>query len=470
MRHRAALLLGLIIVAFLSGRVRAQSLMHTIRFRPDRVNIVLILTDQQTFDAMSNAGNHDLHTPVMDRLAANGVRFTRAYCAQPLCTPSRSSMMSGRMPFETGFVGNAPEKDGQWPAALPTMGKIFHDAGYKTGYVGKWHLPIPTSKTSQHGFDYIQNTDFQDFNDGATPSFCARFIKQNVDDPFLLVASFLNPHDICEWARGEPLKMDTLPPAPPPDQCPELPTNWAIPAFEPPIVREQQKVSPRTYPTVNWGPGQWRQYRWAYFRLVEKVDANIGQVIAALEKYDVAKDTVIVFTADHGDGDASHHWNQKQVLYEESARVPLIVARLGKWKPRTDDALVCNGIDMIPTLCGFAGIRPTFNYKGQDLSRRIADPAVPSRDALIVETDFADNETLLNISGRAVITKDFKYIVYSKGEPREQLTELATDPGERFNQAVNPAYKAKLGELRSMLREWCRENGDHFEQLVPARD
>lgn len=370
-----------------------------------RPNILLIITDQQTADAMSVAGNKDLHTPAMDQLAANGVRFTRAYCAQPLCTPSRSSIFSGKRPFETGFVGNAPEKDGQWPDSLLMMGAIFKKSGYKTGYVGKWHLPLPAEKISQHGFEYIQNTKFQDYNDAATPSYCARFIKENKDQPFLLVASFLNPHDICEWARGEALKMDLLATAPPPDQCPQLPANWAIPANEPKIVRDQQSSNVRTYPSVNWTGDQWRQYRWAYNRLVEKVDHYIEMVLASLKKYGVEKNTIILFTADHGDGYAAHQWNQKQILYEESARVPFIISRPGTWKQRTDDMLVCNGTDIIPTICGLAGIPAPAYLKGADISKRIISPAVTLRDTLVIETDFADNEILLGINGRAVITK-----------------------------------------------------------------
>ena len=104
-------LLGLIITPFVS---LAQT--------TDRPNILVIMTDQQTADAMSIAGNKYLQTPAMDKLAKNGVRFTKAYCAQPLCTPSRTAIFSGKMPFETGFIGNAPEKDGQWPDDLLMMG------------------------------------------------------------------------------------------------------------------------------------------------------------------------------------------------------------------------------------------------------------------------------------------------------------------------------------------------------------
>ena len=429
----------------------------------NKPNILIIMTDQQTADAMSIAGNADLKTPAMDKLAKNGIRFTKAYCAQPLCTPSRSAIFSGKMPFETGFTGNAPERDGQWPDSLMMMGKIFKNGGYQTGYVGKWHLPVPTEKVVQHGFDYLENTNFLDYNDAATPSFCARFIKENKEKPFLLVASFLNPHDICEWARGESLKMDILENAPAPERCPQLPANWKVPDNEPDILRDQQKtVGLRTYPSVGWTGDQWRQYRWAYNRLVEKVDGYIEMLLGSLEKYGVAKNTIIIFTADHGDGYAGHSWNQKQILYEESAKVPFIISKMGDWQPRTDEMLVCNGTDIIPTICGFAGVAKPSYLKGADISQKITNPEKNLRDTLVIETDFADNEVLLGISGRAVITKDFKYITYSKGMIKEQLFDLTIDPGEIKNLAVNQSYQKKLLSMRKYLKNWCKKNNDKF--------
>ena len=429
-------------------------------------NILIILTDQQTAGAMSNAGNKDLHTPAMDSLAAHGVKFTRAYCAQPLCTPSRTAIFSGKMPFETGFTGNAEEKDGQWPDSLLMMGKIFREGGYQTGYVGKWHLPVPVSKIAQHGFTYIQNTNFGDYNDAATPSFCANFIKLNKAQPFLLVASFLNPHDICEWARADPLKMDVLQDAPDPSLCPQLPPNWDIPANEPAIVREQQKVSARTYPTVNWNDGQWRQYRWAYNRLVEKVDQYIGMVMASLKKYGVADNTIIIFTSDHGDGYAAHKWNQKQILYEEAARVPFIISGPGRWTPRTDSMLVCNGTDMMPTICGFANIPVPAGLTGADLSKRVVRPDITLRDTLVIETDFADNDVLLGISGRAVVSGHYKYIVYSKGVIREQLFDLSKDPGEMNNLAMQSSAPKIRTAMRSYLMKWCKQHNDTFSAYL----
>ncbi len=440
------------------------NLSNAVAQNKQRPNILVIMTDQQTAEAMSVAGNKYLKTPAMDKLAKNGVRFTKAYCAQPLCTPSRSSILSGKMPHETGFVGNAPEKDGQWPDSLLMMGKIFQNGGYQTGYVGKWHLPVPTAKVSQHGFNYIENTSFLDYNDAATPSFCARFIKENKDKSFLLVASFLNPHDICEWARGEALKMDVLANVPPVDECPPLPANWRIPELEPKIVRDQQKtVGLRTYPTVGWTGDQWRQYRWAYNRLVEKVDGYIEMLLASLQKYGVEKNTIIIFTADHGDGYAGHSWNQKQILYEESAKIPFIISKMdGSIKSRTDDMLVCNGIDMLPTICGLAAVEKPGYLNGADLSKRMINPKVSLRDTLVIETEFADNEELLGINGRAVITKDFKYIVYNQGLLREQLFDLKKDPGEIHNLAKENESKNKLLKMQAYLKQWCTKNGDKF--------
>ncbi len=280
----------------------------------------------------------------------------------------------------------------------------------------------------------------------------------------MLIASFLNPHDICEWARGEALKMDVLENAPPADQCPILPANWEIPNNEPEVLRDQQKkVGLRTYPSVGWNADQWRQYRWAYNRLVEKVDKYIEMVMGSLKKYGVEKNTIIIFTADHGDGYAGHSWNQKQVLYEESAKVPFMISKMdGSLKSRTDDMLVCNGTDMIPTICGLTGVQKPSYLKGIDLSKKLTNPSKNLRDTLVIETDFADNEQLLGISGRAVITKDFKYIVYNKGELKEQLFNLTKDPGEITNLAVDKTYRIKLIAMRSYLKQWCKNNGDQF--------
>lgn len=430
--------------------------------RSDRPNILIIMTDQQTAEAMSCAGNQDLHTPAMDFLASNGTRFTEAYCAQPLCTPSRSSMFSGVMPSENGFIGNYPEEDGQWPDSLLFMGKIFKDAGYNTGYVGKWHIPLPASNIAQHGFEYIENTWTGDFMDAAIPAYSARFMKENKDHPFLLVASFLNPHDICEWARDDYLKMDFIDNPPPPEECPELPYNWKISPLEPPIIREQQKVNLRTYPSIDWGEGRWRQYRWAYNRLVERVDGYVQMILDGLKKYGLEDNTIIIFTSDHGDGYAAHQWNQKQVLYQESIKVPFIISKIGDFQPEVNDRLICNGTDIMTTACSYAGIEGPSYLKGRDISQIMHGKQSEWRDTLVVETDFADNTVLLDIKGRAVITSQYKYIIYSKGERREQLFDLKSDPGETKNLVYDKRYQTTLADMRNYLKNYSDTEREIF--------
>lgn len=455
--NRNLIVLIFVLLCSLNNLTFAQNTAST------RPNIVIITTDQQTANAMSCAGNQDLKTPAMDRLAANGVRFTRAYCAQPLCTPSRIAMYSGVMPHESGFIANAPEKDGIWPESLPVMGKIFKEGGYHTGYIGKWHLPIPVSKKEQHGFEYTTYTGRVDYSDAAIPSQCDQFFRENKSRPFLLVASFLNPHDICEWARNDNLKMDIIN-DPPEDESllPTLPYNWKIQSHEPEKIREQQLSNARTYPSLNWNELQWRQYRWAYNRLVEKVDYYISLLLESLKKNGLEKNTVIVFTSDHGDGYAAHSWNQKQVLYEESTGIPFIISKIGEWASKTNDRLVNNGLDLIPTVCDFAGIKPPKLLKGSSIKGLIENQSQGWRDTLVIETAFADNEKLLGINGRSIITKQFKYIAYDKGKIREQLFDLKNDPGETKNLAVQTNHKKMLSAMRNYLLKWGRDNTDKF--------
>lgn len=446
-------------------------LLHTIvAAAQEKPNILLIMTDQQTVSALSAAGNKDLHTPYTDYLAANGTMFTRAYVSQPVCSPSRTSIFCGKMPHETGFTANGSPKEGLWPAGLPTMGTVVRGAGYQTTYIGKWHIPIPEGSSNIHGFDNVSNTNLKnDYTDAVTSALCADFFREYNPSkgPFFMVASFLNPHDICEWARQDPLKMDIIPPLPPDNMLPALPANFEIPALEPAIVREQQHSNYRTYPSLKWDELQWRRYRWAYNRLIERVDHEVGRVINALKKYKLADDTIVIFTSDHGDGYAAHRWNQKQILYEESAGVPFIISRLGKWAPKVDSTtLICNGIDIIPTLCGAAGISKPGHLKGLNILDRIENPQSTWRDTLVIETEFVDNAKPLGIKGRAVITRDYKYIVYDKGEIREQLFNLRNDPGETKSLIREASAANILQKFRKTLQTWVKENGDDFKGVL----
>jgi arylsulfatase A-like enzyme len=428
-----------------------------------RPNILFIMTDQQFAGALGCAGNADVKTPAMDSLAANGVRFEKAYCANPLCVPSRTVMLTGKMPHETGITRNIDAKSETF--RTPLLGRFFTDAGYDCGYAGKWHLPLELSQTDIHGFGWFPKGG-EKCPDAKIPEAAAEFFDQKRDKPFLFVASFINPHDICQWARGDALPHGPIPDPPPPDQCPALPDNFAIPEHEPDVIRKVQHSSKSVYPTVDWTPDRWRQYRWAYYRLVEKVDALIGELLDALRASGQEDNTLIVFTADHGDGTAAHHWNQKQVLYEETTRVPFILGGKAFAKAGTVDRehLVSTGLDLIPTLCDYAGVAVPEGLRGRSV-RPLAEGKAPDkwREDLVVETQFEYEGHATGIRGRMLRTQRHKYIVYSEGTLREQLFDLETDPGEMTNLAVNPDNKALLEDCRIKLQQWGAKTGDVFE-------
>ncbi|WP_340110683.1 sulfatase family protein [Maribellus mangrovi] len=458
---RTVLLLGITLI--IGGILPAQAVSKA----GSHPNILIILTDQQTAKEMSCAGNSGLKTPAMDSLATHGIRFTRAYCAQPLCVPSRSSMFTGRMPHEVKAMYNLKTIPDYWSEDLPMMGKMMKKVGYRTGYVGKWHLPVSSKEKNVHGFDYMVEKVYNDYADASIPYDCYEFLKKPGKQPFLLVASFTNPHDICEWARGDQLRQDYLATPPAPEDCPQLPANFEIPENEPDILRKVQSESWKAYPTGDWGPDRWRQYRWAYDRLTETVDSYITRIIASLRKFHKLENTVIIFASDHGDGDASHRWNQKQILYEEVVNVPFIVSWFGKYKNETDSIhLVSTGQDLIPTILDYAGAEEQVaqsGLKGRSVLQLINDKKADWRDYLVVETLFASGVQSSGVAGRAVVTADDKYILYNRGKKKEQYFNLKNDPGEMNDLSGKKDCSKRIAELRDILQNWCREYQDDFD-------
>jgi arylsulfatase A-like enzyme len=428
-------------------------------------NILWILTDQQSAVAMSCAGNPDLRTPAMDRLASQGVRFESAYCAQPLCTPARASLFTGLMPRECGCPRNGQAiREEMRPREL---GRLLAAAGYDCYYGGKWHVPqIAMPEENDHGFHVICG-----FNDArladASLGCLARIAAQPPEQrrPFFLVASFDNPHNICEWARSMPLPWGSIGEPLPPAECPNLPANFMPSPFEPEILRVEQAANWGVYPYRQRSPEDWRQLRWAYFRLVEKVDAEIGRILDALDARGLADNTVVVFSSDHGDGHGAHQWNQKSALFEEVVRVPLVLRAGGARRGIVDRShLVSTGLDLLPTLCDYAGVTPPAGLRGRSLRPLLetaAEPATPWRKALFIETVF-DGVRGFEAQGRAVRTARYKYSAYDRGRYREQLVDLEADPGELQNLAVERRHAEVLTEHRRLLATHLRTTADTF--------
>ncbi|MCX6911086.1 MAG: sulfatase-like hydrolase/transferase, partial [Verrucomicrobia bacterium] len=189
-----------------------------------RPNILLIITDQQHAGMLSCAGNPHLKTPNLDSLARTGARFERAYCGNPVCVPSRFCMMSGTMPSRIGMETNG-EIGNEVPQEIldNAMGAVFRRAGYQTVYGGKTHVPGRRKRDAieSYGFESITADQRDELADT-----CTKFLREKRDRPFLLVASFINPHDICymairAWKNSGtvPKKAKVTPLSPPAIQC-----------------------------------------------------------------------------------------------------------------------------------------------------------------------------------------------------------------------------------------------------------
>lgn len=285
-------------------------------------NIIYIVTDQQTASAMSCMGNADLHTPNMDRLAQSGVLFRNAYCSAPLSGPSRASMFTGYTSHEVGLArNNVPMADSLRTASL---GWLVQNAGYECAYAGKWHVHTPSMPDKEFGFSAIYP-----HNDNGLAEVSVAFLDRKHSKPFFLVVGFDNPHNICEYARSQNLPFGNLPELSQ-DEWPGLPSNFARNPYDADVIDYEQALNYSAYPTRHYSPDDWRRYRSLYFRLVEKVDAEIGKIVDAIDRRNLWRNTVVIFTSDHGDGVGAHHWNQKSALYEEVVNVPLIVTLPGK--------------------------------------------------------------------------------------------------------------------------------------------
>lgn len=444
---------------------------------PDRPNILIITTDQQSARMMSAAGNEYVETPAMDRLASEGVRFERTYVTNPVCIPARFSLFTGRMPSAIGQRANQNNYLDPVPEKIrdEAMGWLLRDAGYETFYGGKVHFPKGMTAENA-GFEVI--TENQRDTLAKTVS---TFLNEDHEKPFALVASFINPHDICymgirdfastDFDRAllrngetELARLDRALQRPEgvseeaffDAYCPPLPPNFEPQEDEPEAVRELLKSRPfRWKARQQWSEERWREHRWAYARLTEMVDEQIGRVLEALEVSGRADDTVVIFTSDHGDHDSAHRMEHKTVPYEEAAAVPMIVRPPGGMQGRVDGRhLVSNGLDLIPTVCAYAGCDVPGDLDGYSLRPLVEASEAPNwRSHLVVESEI----------GPAIVSGRYKYLMCDEGANAEQLYDLQEDPHETRNFADDPDKRDVLERHRRLMEPVIA----YWEKLPP---
>lgn len=432
--------------------------------KPRRPNLIFVFSDQQSWDTLGCYGNTQTHTPNLDRMAAEGVRFNSCFSSYPVCSPMRAMLMSGQHPLKNGICRN------DWqilPDNGPTFASVLRGAGYRTGYIGKWHLyggnrnrPIP-SGPHRLGFDDVfltnncmldyrpeeafywdgnQKVKFGKWEQFGQTDQAVDFIENSPsEEPFALFVSWHPPHN--HDGNG-----------------PEDFFGYAAP----------KEYTDRYNPdTIQLRPDQpndarHRKLTCGHYALVDSIDDCFGQIEAALDRQGLAENTLVVFTSDHGDllryvnGQRQHKTRPEPA----SCQVPLLIRYPGRLKPRNSDLMV-GTLDLMPTLLGLLELPVPTGCDGNDLSQ-----------AMLAEDDSAVTEVpLFSFLGgpygwRGVVTRSHIYSTqfgtYNKPYPVgfELLIDRIKDPYAVNNLRNNPAVQDLQDDLHERTVRWAEKFGD----------
>ncbi len=425
---------------------------------PRRPNVLFVFTDQQSRFAMGACGRRTVHTPWMDRLADGGTRFVRSYCTAPVCGPSRSSLVTGRMPNATGaYVNEQSIADG-----LPSFAAAFKAGGYAAAWAGKWHIPESYPQEPEiRGFENLPVEDhlLGSACDSLATQRAIDYIRRDHDRPWLLGVSLHNPHDICHriWQIADE-------PIPPAALLPKLPANFEPSPDEPEFIaacRRRTHYGNEQNATTDWTDDHWRAYLYAYDRYTEQADECVGRIYRALHDTGQLDNTLICFTSDHGEGMAAHRWCVKLMFWEEAVSVPLIFHWPGHVPAgAVDQTHLAGGADIVPTLCDYAGVEPPPTPEARSLRPVMDDPSAPGRDHLVSE--LSPDPERLELKGRMVRTPRYKYMCFNEGDRPEMLFDMDADPGETASLAGSVDHADALQQHRRLLADYIERSADHF--------
>jgi choline-sulfatase len=440
-------------------------------------NILLVITDQLSQQALPAYGNRWSVTPNIDRLAASGARFTECYTPCPLCQPARAAFWTGRFPHQTGVLSNG-RKDPvpPVPATMPTLGELFTAAGYEAVHFGKTHdagslrgfriEPVREAAVEPVG---PWPVNYDTWQDRYTTDRVVDYLRASPRAPFLAVADLNNPHNICQYVGAY---AGAHRDAPLPTPLPPAPANLQVENFVD-LPRPVQYICcshNRQAQAAGWTAENYRHYLAAYSHYLGRVDAEIGRILDALWATPAGENTLVVLMADHGDSMGGRGLVTKQVsFYDETMRVPLIIAGPGV------DAMagrpvagLCSLLDLLPTLADAAGIEPPDGLWGRSLWPWAHGPRDDAPHDFVVGEWFTEWGFTVE-PGRMVRTPGWKYTCYRE-EDGEELYDLTADPGEIRSLARDPACLATLDEHRRLLDAHLATTNDPFLTLTPQVD
>lgn len=442
-----------------------------------RTNVLFLIADDLN-NFLGCYGDPRAKTPNLDRLAARGVRFDRAYCTFPLCGPSRNSMLTGLHPNSSGILANSQIFRQTIPDQV-SLPQAFRQQGWFAARLGKlYHYNVPNSiGTDGHddpaswelemnpaGVDRLEEMPriftLRPGQFGATLSWYAspksdahhtdgmlateaewvleRCARQR-ERPFFVAVGFFRPHT--------------------PYVAPENPYFGYYPEAQMPVVtgvKEDQADIPaaalanRKKEEENMTDELRRQAVQAYYASISFMDAQVGRVVAALDRFGLAESTVIVFTSDHGYHMGEHGLWQKRSLFEESARVPLLIVAPGATKGGVAKSPVSH-LDLYPTLAELCGIKTPTNLQGQSLVPLLKNPALPGRGWALTQVARGGGREP-QFFGYTLRTARWRYTEWDEGRQGRELYDHNADPRELTNLATRPAHEETVADLSQQLR------------------
>ncbi len=413
-----------------------------------RPNVLLVLADQYPAYATGYAGDSHARTPNFDRLARQGARFTNAVSNCPVCTPYRAMLQTGRWPLATGMIAN----DVRLPEAEYTLGEAFGAAGYRTGYIGKWHLDGPDRAGFTPPGPRRQGYDFWAVNNCShnyTNTFYYRDTPARVPvkgyEPIVqtgLAREFITARD-----RNKPffLQLSWGPPHPPYRLIPE-----ELRIFRPEQMRTRANMEQPN-----------REFLADFYSHIAALDTEMGKLLALLEREGMAEDTIVLFTSDHGDMLGSHGKWDKQIWYEESINVPFVLRYPRRVSAGLAPQTLVDVVDVMPTLLSLAGLPVPASVQGQDRSGALKDEAAAGGASLIAGYMPFARQAFHYPEWRGVRTATHTY-VESRSGPLE-LFDNRSDPQQLTNLVNRPAQAALQTRLAGELKRLLERTGDRFE-------
>ncbi|ULL17723.1 sulfatase [Paenibacillus sp. H1-7] len=420
-------------------------------------NVLFILSDDQGAWAMGCAGNSEIRTPHIDRLAATGIRFDNFFCTSPVCSPARASLLTGRIPSQHGVhdwirEGNMGSDAIAYLAGQTAYTEVLAANGYTCGLSGKWHLG--DSMTPQMGFThwyvhqsggspYYNAPMIRDGQPVQEPGYLTEVItddalqfldRQTGEQPFYLSVHYTAPHS--PWIGNHPEEIVALY-----DDC----------AFE---SCPQEQPHPWTIPDAPWG-SDWRENLKGYYAAVTAMDMQIGRLIDKLEQKGMRENTLIVFMGDNG-FNCGHHgfWGKgngtfPQNMYDTSVKVPAIFSQPGTIPAGEVCPAMVSGYDFMPTLLDYLGVgcEPAIDLPGSSFAPLLRGEPFEGREHVFVFDEYGPV--------RMIRSKHWKYIHRYPYGPHE-LYDLVNDPEERHNllESEEGVTAERRAQLKAELDAW----------------